>query len=98
MLSKDIRGYEIGRYRDRRMLVGQVEYRRELFWGLGAVAFFGLGEVGETFGDFNGSNILPGGGLGARLTLAEENHIDLRIDYAWGRDSSALYIGLMEAF
>jgi hypothetical protein len=32
------------------------------------------------------------------LTLAEKNHIDLRIDYAWGRDSSALYFGLMEVF
>src|SRR5436305_3602891 len=41
--SKDLRGYPIGQYRDYRMLAGQAEFRRELFWRLGAVAFFGCG-------------------------------------------------------
>jgi hypothetical protein len=96
--SKDIRGYAVGQYQDHRMIVGQVEYRRELFWRFGVVAFFGLGEVADTFGDFNGANLLPGGGAGLRFTLAEQDHINIRVDYAWGRDSSAFYMGLLEAF
>jgi len=96
--SQDIRGYAVGVYQDRRMIVGQVEYRRELPWRFGLAAFFGLGEVADSFGDFNGDDILPGGGIGVRFLLAEQNHINLRVDYAWGRDSSALYVGLLEAF
>jgi hypothetical protein len=97
-LSKDIRGYQIGEYRDYRMLVGQVEYRRELFWRFGAVGFLGAGQVAETFGNFSTDQIKPGGGFGLRFLLARENKVNVRIDYAWGKDSSALYIGLGEVF
>jgi hypothetical protein len=97
-MSQDLRGYEIGRYRDKRFLAAQVEFRRELFWRFGAVAFMGAGEVGPTFGDFNTANLLPGGGVGLRFLLTKQNHVNLRVDYALGRDSHALYLGVMEAF
>jgi outer membrane translocation and assembly module TamA len=97
-LSKDIRGYPVGRYQNNRMIVGQAEYRRELFWRFGAVGFFGAGEVADKFSDFNASNILPGGGLGLRFLLDRQDHINLSVDYAWGRGSTALYISLGEAF
>lgn len=92
-LSSDLRGYQIGQYRDNRMLVGQAEYRRELFWRLGAVAFAGAGAVGSSFG-----NAEPGGGLGLRFVLAKRNHINLRADYAWGNNSHASYVSIGEAF
>jgi outer membrane protein assembly factor BamA len=79
-MSQDIRGYQVGQYRDDRMTVGQAEYRRELFWRLGAVAFAGVGAVGKTFDDFGSPE--PGGGAGLRLTLAKSYHVNLRIDYA----------------
>jgi outer membrane protein assembly factor BamA len=97
-MSQDLRGYEIGRFRDRRFLAGQVEYRRELFWRLGAVAFIGAGEVGRTFSDFSAADIVPGGGVGLRFLLTRRTHVNLRVDYAWGKNSHALYIGVMEAF
>ena len=96
--SADIRGYQLGEYRDFRMLVGQVEYRRYLVWRLGAVGFVGLGALAETLGDLGGSDVKPGGGVGVRFLLAKQNRINLRFDYAWGQDSSAFYIGLGEAF
>lgn len=96
--SRDIRGYAVGRYQDRRMIVGQVEYRRELFWRIGAAGFFGVGEVARTFSEFNRKNIRPGGGVGVRFLLAKQNRINLRVDYAWGRGSSALYVSIGEAF
>lgn len=97
-MSKDVRGYQMGQYRDNRMLTGQAEFRRELFWRLGAAIFFGMGEVARTFGEFNGSNVVPGGGIGLRYDLAKKNHLNLRADYAWGKDSRAFYMSIGEAF
>jgi len=95
-MSKDIRGYQVGQYRDHRMLVGQAEYRRELFWRLGATAFAGVGSVGKDFGDMGSAE--PGGGFGLRFLLAKKNHINLRADFAWGNSSRAAYVSLGEAF
>jgi outer membrane protein assembly factor BamA len=96
--AKDIRGYAVGRYQDRRMIVGQVELRRKFFWKLGGVAYFGAGQVAPTFSEFSTKNILPGGGIGLRFTLAEQNQINFRVDYAWGIDSRGLYVGIAESF
>jgi hypothetical protein len=30
--------------------------------------------------------------------LTKENHINLRVDYAWGINSKGLYLGVTEAF
>lgn len=97
-LSKDLRGYQIGQFRDNRMLVGQAEYRRELFWRFGAVAFAGAGAVAQTWGGFDNAEAKPGGGFGLRFVLAKQNHINLRADYAWGEGVHATYISLGEAF
>jgi outer membrane protein assembly factor BamA len=95
-LSSDLRGYQIGQYRDNRMFVGQAEFRRELFWRIGAVAFAGAGAVGSSFTNFG--NPEPGGGVGLRFLLARRNHINLRADYAWGNNSHASYVSIGEAF
>jgi Omp85 superfamily domain len=94
----DMRGYPVGRYRDRRMLVGQAEYRREIWWRFGFAAFAGAGQVAPTFADFKGSNTRPGGGAGLRFALAPKNHINLRVDYSVGQGSHAWYVGVGEAF
>jgi len=96
--DQDLRGYPLGQYRDRAMLAGQVEWRSELWWRFGAAAFIGGGEVAPDFDRFTLKKILPGGGVGLRFTLATQNHVNLRIDYAWGKNSSALYMGIIEAF
>src|SRR5262249_3013199 len=64
----------------------------------GASAFIGGGEVGADFGSFTWPHVLPGGGVGARFTLAKRNHVNLRVDYAWGKNSTALYMAVAEAF
>jgi hypothetical protein len=96
--SADMRGYPAGRYRDNRMLVGQAEYRRELWKRLGAAAFFGAGQVAPSFSNFKGSSIRPGGGAGLRFLLAPKNRINLRVDYSLGQGSHAWYVGVGEAF
>jgi outer membrane translocation and assembly module TamA len=97
-MSKDIRGYQVGQYRDNRMLVGQAEFRRELFWRVGAVAFAGAGAVAHSWDDFGNSQAEPGGGFGLRFVLARRNHINLRADYSWGNGTTATYVSIGEAF
>lgn len=97
-LSKDLRGYQVGQFRDDRMLVGQMEFRRDLFWRIGATAFAGAGAVAHNWGGFGDSKAEPGGGFGLRFILAKRNHINLRADYAWGDSSHAAYVSLGEAF
>jgi hypothetical protein len=80
------------------MLAAQAEWRSELWWRLGAAAFFGEGLVAHDFGAFKWSDRLPGGGVGLRFTVATQNHVNLRVDYAWGKNTSALYMGVIEAF
>jgi hypothetical protein len=96
--SKDVRGYDVGQYIDRVMLAGQAEYRLELKKRLGAVAFFGAGEVARRFADLRTDALKPGGGVGLRFRLTKQNHVNLRIDYAWGIGSKGLYLGVTEAF
>ena len=96
--SQDLRGYTTGQYRDRTMLAAQAEWRSELWWRFGATAFAGAGEVAPDFESFTWKDVLPGTGIGARFILAKRNHVNLRVDYAWGKNSSALYVGVAEAF
>jgi len=97
-MSKDLRGYQVGQFRDNRMVVGQAEYRRDLFWRVGAVAFAGAGAVAPTWAGFGSAEPKPGGGVGLRFVLAKRNHINLRADFAWGENSRATYISVGEAF
>lgn len=94
----DLRGYVVGTVQDDALAAVQGEYRRELYGRLGAVAFAGVGAVAPTLGDVFDAETLPSAGFGARFTLEEKNHVNLRIDVAWGRDQSAVYLAVGEAF
>ena len=52
-----------------------------------ADAVLGAGEVSPDLKGFTAQGLRPGGGAGLRFTLAKRNHVNLRADYAWGRDS-----------
>ena len=65
-------------------------------WGM--VVFGGLGQVAPGLFDFTSNNLIPSIGLGGRFLVATENRINVRVDYAWGEDSQALYISVGEAF
>ncbi|HEY2586371.1 MAG TPA: hypothetical protein VGI81_11460 [Tepidisphaeraceae bacterium] len=43
-------------------------------------------------------NLLPSGGVGLRYVLAEQNHVALRFDVAWGREGGQFYLTVGEAF
>jgi hypothetical protein len=52
----------------------------------------------SAIGGFKTSNGSWGGMAFQSLRLAQRNHVNLRADYAWGRDSTGLYISVAEAF
>jgi len=96
--SNDLRGYPVGRYYDDAMYAAQVEYRLPLWWRFGAVVFGGVGSVAGSFGDLTSSDTLPAGGVGLRFRASQEQKLNLSLDLAYGRDESALYMYIGEAF
>jgi outer membrane protein assembly factor BamA len=96
--SSDLRGYEAGRYRDYASWATQAEIRHRLKGRFGIAAFAGVGGVASSFGDLGDSKLLPAAGAGVRWQASKTTPINLRIDYAVGKDSQALYISVGEAF
>jgi Omp85 superfamily domain len=96
--NNELRGYTAGRYIDRYMLATQLEYRLVLPWRLGLVAFGGLGGVEPGASKFRNSQLLPAGGTGIRFLLSKKYHVNLRTDFAWGKDNFTWSMGVGEAF
>ncbi|HTQ61026.1 MAG TPA: BamA/TamA family outer membrane protein [Candidatus Solibacter sp.] len=97
--NNELRGYIAGRYLDRYMMATQLEYRLALPKRFGAVAFGGLGGVIPGGNQpFRTKNFLPSGGGGARFELSKKYHVNLRADFAQGKDSHTWSIGVGEAF
>jgi hypothetical protein len=94
--GSDLRGYTPGRFRDNAMLAIQGEYRRRITKRWYGVVFGGVGGVGPALNDIG--QAMPAGGFGVRYVLAEENHIAMRFDAAWGDDDNAIYLSVGEAF
>lgn len=96
--DSELRGYVAGRYIDRDMAAAQMEYRLSMPKRLGVVLFAGVGEVGPAFGEFNYSNQLPSIGVGPRFQLSTKYHVNLRADFAQGKNERTFSMGLGEAF
>ncbi|WP_419176240.1 BamA/TamA family outer membrane protein [Desulfosediminicola sp.] len=97
----DLRGYTWGRFRDKTMMYGLLEYRHQFQNSVGElgrhgmVAWVGMGFIGEDYDDFSG-NDLPNGGVGYRFELQER--MNLRADLGIGRDDAGFYLSINEAF
>jgi outer membrane translocation and assembly module TamA len=93
-----MRGYYEGRYRDNHLLAAQAEYRLHLWRRIGAVGFISFGEVAPAFNEFSFSGIKPAGGIGLRYKIMEKENLNLRLDVAFGKNTSGIYINISEAF
>ena len=97
--DSQLRGYTAGRYLDRYMFGTQLEYRLALPKRFGLVGFGGLGEVVPGGNQpFRTKNFLPSGGGGFRFELSKKYHVNLRVDFAQGKDSHTWSVGVGEAF
>ena len=97
-VESELRGYEPGRYLDRYMLATQLEYRLELRWRFGFVAFGGIGGVAPGDMRLRTENFLPAGGGGLRYELSKKYHVNLRADIAQGKNGHTFTMGVGEAF
>jgi Omp85 superfamily domain len=98
--GNELRGYTAGKYFDRYMATTQLEYRLALPYRLGVVGFGGIGEA-IPGGDqllFTHNDFLPAGGAGLRILLSRKFHVNLRSDFAWGKDGHTFNLGVGEAF
>jgi Omp85 superfamily domain len=96
--NNELRGYTAGRYLDHYMLATQLEYRLVLLWRFGVVAFGGVGAVAPAGDQFRARQLLPAGGTGIRFLLSKKYHVNLRTDFAWGKDNFTWSMGVGEAF
>lgn len=94
----DLRGYTPGRYIGESMIAAQAEWRWQATPRWGFVGFGGAGKVSGAIGDIDTDPWLPAAGVGVRFKLTRELPLNLRADFAWGRDDSTFTLAVGEAF
>jgi outer membrane protein assembly factor BamA len=93
-----MRGYYRGRFRDKNMIVLQMEYRVPLFRKLGMVGFLGFGDVADNVGNFVLRDFKYSAGFGFRYLLNPQEKINVRLDFGFCNESFGVYIAVSEAF
>jgi len=96
--NNDLRGYEIGRYRDRTKFALQAEYRYRIGGRWGAVAFAGVGGVASSFSAYTADDMLPSAGVGIRYMVATDNKVNMSLDFAVGTNAFTVYFYVGESF
>jgi len=96
-----MRGYYLGRYKDKNYAAAQAEIRWRFLSRFGAIGFAG---TGSTFSGRNAPRLVPGYGIGLRYFFSLEHHSTVRFDYAIGEQrpgekrQSGFYLSIAEAF
>jgi len=97
--NNELRGYTAGRYIDRYMFATQLEYRLSLPKRFGVVGFGGIGEVVPGGSQaFRVNELLPAGGGGVRFQVSKIYRVNVRADFARGKDTWTWSMGVGEAF
>jgi len=94
----NLRGYFLGRFRDRQSLFSQVEIKQQMNLHWSYVIFAGAGEVADRLKKFNNEDIKIAQGFGFRYLVKPEKRVGYRLDFAFGEDSRAVYFGVGDAF
>jgi hypothetical protein len=101
----DLRGYRWGRYRERTIVYGIVEYRYMFSAGRladgavdlsrhGLVGWVGFGTLGSDYAHLHG--VLPNVGVGYRFAI--QGRLNARLDFGLGKESRAFYFNFTEAY
>lgn len=96
-----MRGYYLGRYRDRNLLAAQVEYRWLPFQfsqRFGGALFVGAGQVASQMNNINLSGFKLAGGGGVRFLIFKKKDIYTRLDVAFTEEGNGFYLFIGEAF
>ncbi len=93
-----MRGYYSGRYRGKKFVGYQVEYRFPLYKRLSGVSFASAGQIASHMDEINFSGFKLGGGVGVRFSVLPKEKLNLRFDVARGNETLNYYIVLAESF
>jgi len=93
-----LRGYPKNRFRDNHFIGSQLEYRFTLFWRIGMVSFIGIGDVFNSVSDITTSTLKYSIGSGLRFVVNPAERLNIRFDYAIGREGGYFYFSVAEAF
>ncbi len=96
-----MRGYYLGRYRDKNLLAAQAELRWLPFgfskrWG--GTLFGSLGTVAPTISQLQFRQVRWAAGGGVRFLFFQKKDVYLRADLGFTREGTGLYFSLGEAF
>jgi len=94
--SEDLRGFREFRFRDRNLMVYNLEYRWEAFSGLDMALFGDAGKVFSRRGDFNLSDLEGDYGIGFRFNQAQA--VFLRIDIGRSREGMRFFFKFGHVF
>ena len=93
-----MRGYYAGRYRDKKFLGTQVEYRFPVYKRFSGVTFASAGQVAGELSEISFSEFKFAGGAGLRFAVLPKEKLNLRLDVAHGNETINYYIVLSESF
>ncbi|MFY0625920.1 MAG: BamA/TamA family outer membrane protein [Reichenbachiella sp.] len=86
-------------YIDQQSMYFQVEARQDLFWRFGGVVFAGVGEVFDSFSNFNTENLKFVYGLGGRFQAMRDQKLNIRLDLGFSHEGQhAVFLSVKEAF
>jgi outer membrane translocation and assembly module TamA len=98
-----MRGYYLGRYRDKNLIAAQAEFRMLPLpfrftkrWG--AAAFISAGTVFNAWNNLQFNHLVVAGGGGVRFLLFPKKDIYTRADVAFTREGPGFYIFVGESF
>jgi outer membrane protein assembly factor BamA len=94
----DIRGYSQGAFRGNGRIAAQAEYRFNFDARWGVVGFAGAATILDALNEGDSGILLPGVGGGLRFTAFTDNHMNVGLDAAMGKDDWGLYFRIGEAF
>lgn len=94
--SYSMRGYYLGRYRDKREADLTAELRQYV-WKRSSVALWvGTATVFSSFKDITFGRLLPNAGVGYRWEFKKNTNV--RLDFGFGKDSTGFVFSINEAF
>lgn len=93
-----LRGIHGSRFRDRKTVSAQIEYRYSISKGWSGVAFSAIGDVMNRLNDYDISDVKYSVGLGLRFAVNPEEKINLRLDLGLSKYGLYPYFQLSEAF
>ena len=96
--DRRMRGYFDGYFRDKSLCLAQAEYRRGVWKNLYLAAFASAAWMGETPKTYALPGTIWTAGAGMRWVVDPNSRVTLRLDYARGQHSDALYFTMGEAF